>query len=229
MPSEKDAKSATCMICGKTQRIPAVYIEDDIPAGRSESDPQWNHYMKLLYKARNYRDIKVLSETADELDKLWYFENSRELAKLCRERIAEEQAKQATELERQKIDELRRKKSHKQHRIKMALLNMGVVALIIAISVIPMRLLKEPELAERYNKAIIFMEEGNYPFALKEFSELNGYKDSETMVLECKYRQAQKYMDEEKFGLAWDKFSAIADYKDAAALAEEAKEKLTNQ
>ena len=228
VPSEKDAKNATCKICGKTQRIPAVFIEDDLPAGRSDSDPQWNHYLELLYKARNYRDIKVLSETADELEKLWHFENSRELATLCRERIAEEQAKQAIELERQKIDELRRKKGHKQHHIKMGFLNLGVIALIIAITVIPMRLLKEPELAERYNKAIIFMEEGNYPFALKEFTELNGYKDSETMVFECKYRQAQKYMDEGKFRLAWEHFCEIADYKDAAALADKAKTKLSN-
>ena len=228
VPAEKGAKTATCKICGKNQRIPATVIEDDLPANRSDSDPQWNHYMKLLYKAKNYRDIDILSETADELERLWFFERSREMAKLCRERIAEEQAKRSKELERQRINKQRSEKGQKQYHIKMAFINAGVVALLIALTLIPSRLLKEPILADQYNKAIALMENGNYPFAITEFSELSGYKDSDTYVLECKYLQAQKYMDEGKFRLAWERFSDITGYKDSAELAKEAKSKLSN-
>ena len=228
VPAEKDAKTATCKICGKPQRITAEVIENVLPANRIDSNPQWKHYLELLYKAKNYRDIDILTETADELDRLWFFEGSREMAKLCRERNAEEQAKRAKELERQKINEQRSQKGQRQHRIKMAILNACVVALLIAITLIPGRLLKEPILADQYNNAIALMEKGNYPFAIKEFTELRGYKDSDTFILECKYLQAQKYMDEGKFRLAWQHFSAIAEYKDAAVLAEEAKAKLPN-
>ena len=72
------------------------------------------------------------------------------------------------------------------------------------------------------------MEKGNYLYAGTEFSDLDGYKDSDTYALECKYRQALTYMEQHQYRTAWERFSALGDYKDAAELAEQAKEKLTN-
>ena len=266
--TEKGSKSATCNICGKTQRIPAVVIEDREPITKNDYDPQRNRYEQLVHKARTYRDIKVLRETADEFYRLGTYEDSLQMAEFCEKRIAEEEAKYAQESDKQKIKDQRNKKGTKQYHIKMAILNAGVVILAIAITLLTNEIAKRPiynqgqslmaegryneasyyfgraghykdseELLKmcqtaildaQYNKAIADMENGHYIFAMEAFIHLDGYEDSETYILECRYRLGQKYMDEEKYQLAWQEFTDIADYKDAAELADAAKAKLSS-
>ena len=84
---EQGAKMATCNVCGKKQRVPDTLIDGKSLEARREYDPNWEHYEKLLHMARKYKDIKVLTETAEEFDRLANYRDSREMAEFCRKRI----------------------------------------------------------------------------------------------------------------------------------------------
>ena len=79
---ENGEQVVTCTVCGKTQSVPTTLIDDTPLATRNDYDPQWEHYSKLLYNARTYKDIRVLTETAEE----WL--NSAAIALLRRKRNA---------------------------------------------------------------------------------------------------------------------------------------------
>lgn len=260
---ERSTKNVICNVCGKKQNVPDWVFDEESAV---DHDPRQIHYEQLVRTARKYRDIKILTETANEFERLGDYENSREMAEYCRKRITEEKAKRNAESKVRDIDKERIAKGKKWYHIKLAMLNLSVVALVVVLTLLGNKLLKRPiynraeslmsegkyeeaifylekagryknseELLEtcqntildaRYTQAIADLEKGYHIFAMEQFKDLNGYKDSETYIFECQYRLAQKYMDEGKYELALEKFSNILDYKDAAEMSKSAKQKL---
>ena len=87
----------------------------------------------------------------------------------------------------------------------------------------------EAEMIEaRYNNAIETMNQGRYANAQHIFTELKGYKDSDTLALECQYQKALQLMNEENYNRALEEFESIGDYKDASEKADIARSKLTS-
>ena len=68
------------------------------------------HYLNLVQKARKYRDVKVLTETADEFYRLGTYKDSLKMAEYCLDRVAEEEQKRAEQKKIQEAEELLRKK-----------------------------------------------------------------------------------------------------------------------
>ena len=50
-----------------------------------------------------------------------------------------------------------------------------------------------------YNKAVALMDNGKYEDAISAFEALNGYKDSNTKILECKYNKAIALINDNKY------------------------------
>ena len=94
------------------------------------------HYQSLIRKAKTYRDIKVLTETADEFYRLGTYKDSLKYAEYCLERIKEEEQKQIKQAQLQEAEEQRRKKERTKYRIKMAIIYTIAAALLIAFIVI---------------------------------------------------------------------------------------------
>lgn len=94
------------------------------------------HYLNLVQKARKYRDIKVLTETADEFYRLGTYKDSLKMAEYCLDRVAEEEQKRAEQKKIQEAEELLRKKEQTKYRIKMAIIYTIAVALLIAFIII---------------------------------------------------------------------------------------------
>ena len=69
-----------------------------------------------------------------------------------------------------------------------------------------------------YNHAKKLLENGNYDLAYSEFEKLDGYSDSENMMLECRYLQAVKYRDAGDYELANKIFDSLGNYKDSKIL-----------
>lgn len=218
---EKDAKTAICNVCGKRQSVPAVVIEDKLPTTNNNHDPQWNHYAQLLHKARNYRDIKVLTKTAEEFDKLGDYQNSREMAEFCRKRISEEQTKRSEEADMRKVQDRYKDRARKINMFKMILLAVGVVGLVILITVVTNILAKGPT----YNQAQSLMAEGKYEDAIFWLNRINGYKDSEDLIDACQnaiweaeYQDALVHMDNGRYAFARLKLEELNGYKDSDTL-----------
>ena len=94
------------------------------------------HYLNLVQKARKYRDIKVLTETADEFYRLGTYKDSLKMAEYCLDRVAEEEEKRAEQKKIQEAEELLRKKEQTKYRIKMAIIYTIAAALLIAFIII---------------------------------------------------------------------------------------------
>ena len=93
-------------------------------------------YLNLVQKARTYRDIKVLTETADEFYRLGTYKDSLQMAEYCLDRIAEEEQKQIEQAKLREAEEQRRKKERTKYRIKMAIIYTIAAALLIAFIII---------------------------------------------------------------------------------------------
>ena len=68
----------------------------------------------------------------------------------------------------------------------------------------------------KYQKAVNMMEEGNYDQAVTAFQEMDGYRDSETMILESQYRKANRFMANNNYQEALVIFQQLGDYSASA-------------
>ena len=218
-------ETATCNVCGKKQSVPAEAVDDGPVATRSNYDPQWDHYEKLLHKARRYSDIRILKETAEEFDRLGDYENSWEMAQFCRKRIAEEEIKRQDEVRLQEIKDQRQLKGRKKNRLVMWLMNIGVVMIIVVPTLIWNAIINP---IRDYREAESLMAKGRYEDAIDIFADLDGFKDSEDRIAECeagiletKYNNAVDAMNNGRFSSAQSGFELLNDYKDSAELAVE--------
>lgn len=68
---------------------------------------------------------------------------------------------------------------------------------------------------KQYTDAVELMEEGRYDEAEELFSSLDGYRDSDTLLLQCEYEKGEKALSEERFDDALKIFRELGDYSDA--------------
>lgn len=97
--------------------------------------------------------------------------------------------------------------------------------LVVCLTVIPIAVIILALLAVfvlvpglKYNHAKSLLENGNYELAYSEFLALDGYSDSENMLLECRYVQAIKYRDAGDYELANKIFESLGNYRDSKIL-----------
>ena len=129
----KDRTTITCPFCNTIHLISS----DELNSEQSvESIQLEKYYQSLIQKAKTYRDIKVLSETADEFYRLGTYKDSLKYAEYCLERIKEEEQKQIEQAKLREAEEQRRKKERTKYRIKMGIIYTIAAALLIAVIVI---------------------------------------------------------------------------------------------
>lgn len=73
----------------------------------------------------------------------------------------------------------------------------------------------------KYQKAVNLMEEGNYDQAVTAFQEMDGYRDSETMILESQYRKANLFMETGNYQYAKEIFLQLDGYGESVEKAKE--------
>lgn len=223
---ENGEQVVTCTVCGKTQSVPTTLIDDTPLATRNDYDPHWEHYSKLLYNARTYKDIRVLTETAEEFDRLGDYQNSREMAEFCRNRITEEETKRSEKEERNKQETQDKVRSRRKYHIRMAFINAGVVALVILITV----LYNGSRRDRAYEQVMELIDSGEYEIAIQRLKKMDHIQNSEELIKECeaaltdsKYNDAIALMNESKYGSAEQIFIELSGYQDSDALAIECK------
>ena len=131
--AQEGKEEITCEFCGTVQPLPPAETNNDLSVEALQLE---RHYEKLVQKARTYRDIKVLTETADEFYRLGTYKDSLQMAEYCLDRAAEEEQKRIEEAKIQEAEEQIRRKRRKKHQIKMAFIYSLIAALVIAFVVI---------------------------------------------------------------------------------------------
>ena len=97
----------------------------------------------------------------------------------------------------------------------------GIVALILVACVLIGIFVIKPLV--NYNKAVELMEAGEYEAAIDRYAEKPDYKDSATLILECKYLIAGELFDDKSYVESEAAYLELGSYKDSATLANESK------
>ena len=96
--------------------------------------------------------------------------------------------------------------------LTVILITLVLISLLVIFLIIP---------GSKYNKAMKLLEKGEYDLAYSKFEELDGFYNSEEMLLECRYLQALKYRELGYFEFANKIFKNLGDYKDSRTLIHE--------
>ena len=119
----------------------------------------------------------------------------------------------AVKAPKQKEPKVRKPKKPVNKKLVVCLTVIPIVVIILALLAV---FVLVPGL--KYNHAKSLLENGNYELAYSEFLALDGYSDSENMLLECRYVQAIKYRDAGDYELANKIFESLGDYRDSKIL-----------
>ena len=199
---------------------------------------EWSRYLSLIKKGENktlipaYKYMKpnelppeFAYLQAQDMNNLGFIQDMiRGIKKIAGDKAAENKAKQE-ELDREIAN---RKAKHKKKTIAIIL---GVVVVLIIASVIfGPKLLK---LNQQYNVALGFEKSGQYEQAYSLFSSLDGYRDSEELMIRTKYERAVQLRDDAVqsgesvlFESSIEMFSSIIDYSDSAEQIEITKDQM---
>ena len=162
---------------------------------------------KQLAEIPGWRDADQLRadylKQADDLEAA--AQRLAEEKRLAAERKAEEKRKAAA---------LRKKRSK-----QIAIIGGVAVCVLAAVTAIWLLAIKpaveQRKLADQYDRAVALMNERNYTEAIAIFEGLNGYKESEAQLVECKYNYAVELYDAGQYQEAAIAFGAVGSYKDA--------------
>lgn len=148
-------------------------------------------------------------------------------------RLAAEQAKREAEQERRRIDReqkeeadriLAEKLEARRKKIKKAAIVISIPVIITIVFFIAFSIVNNAIIIpnSKYNDAIALMDAGKYSEAISAFEALDGYKDSQdkideckTAVLDSKYSHAIALMDSGKYTEAISAFKDLSGYKDS--------------
>jgi len=191
------------------QKIPGFKDADALAAQCPELEEEWRKesiYTKAkAVITRKYSSEKENAEEYVEAISLFRqipgYKDADELISSCEQRIQEIQELQAKETEEAKKEK------------KAVLIAVGIFFLLFVIIYIIWNVIIP---ASQYDDALDLMKAGKYEEAIEAFQELDGYKDSEDKIEECKYRQAIALMEIGKYKEAIIAFAEINDYKDSA-------------
>ncbi len=112
---------------------------------------------------------------------------------------------------------------------KKKLIPILAVALVLVIAAVAITFFTVIKPTMKYNEAVDLMHSKKYEDAIEIFSELDGYKDSETKINECNYKIAVKLMDDEKFEDALELFTELGKYKDSKTKINECNYAIANE
>ena len=195
---------------------------------KKNSDRREQDYQSWLEQAKNETDVAALRDLVEKFKALNGYRDSVALAQHCEKRAEEEQAKREAEAERQRKIKEREEKARAAKMRKIGILMAAVAAAVCAVLVVTKVIIPN----SHYQKALSYMENGDYDRAMQLFSELAGYKDSaekaqtcsEQTVLENAYVDANTLLSNGQYDDAIAAFGEISTYKDAAEKIEQAKQ-----
>ena len=177
------------------ERMAGIY-KDAVQAMQSaETESDYKSAAERFQSIPDYKDAKALA--AECLEKAEAAKKEAE-AKAEAERIAKEK-------------EMRRN--------KQIVVVTTATAAVMLVFVIVLNTVILP--AIDYNKAVGYMENGQYTEAIALFTELDGYKNSEDMIAETKYLTAVEYMENGQYNKAAALFSELGDYKGSEGMISE--------
>ena len=145
-------------------------------------------YQKWVKTAQSSTDPAELTEAAQGLEGLGAYFDSAAMAERCRQRAAEEQAKQKAEAERQREAQEAADKARAARNKKIGIFAAAAAVIAIAALLLVTRVVIP---GNNYKKAEALLASGQYDEAIEAFEALGNYKDSQDRISEGTYKKAQ--------------------------------------
>ena len=145
-------------------------------------------YQKWVKTAQSSADVEELTEAAQGLEGLGAYSDSAAMAGRCRQRAAEEQAKQKAEAERRRKTQEAADKARAAKNKKIDIFTAAVAVIAIAIFIVLTQVVIP---GNNYKKAEALLANGQYDAAIEAFEALGNYKDSQDRISEGTYKKAQ--------------------------------------
>lgn len=140
-----------------------------------------------------------------------YQEEQQKAEMLRMQKEAEE--KQRREQERIHREELE-KRTKKQKKLRISIASILCVA-FVAVIYCNTAFSEQDSKKGTYNLAMERFNENKYSEAINYFDEVIDYKDSEIMIIECRYQIAMSYFNKEQYYAAMPLFKLTSGYKDS--------------
>ena len=157
---------------------------------------------------------RLLSSICDEIKTKYEKHQESERRRKQREFEKAEQERKAEEA--RKAEEQRQKELVKARNKKIFL----IVASIVTVVIVFIVLLNSVIIPTRkYNDAVDLMNNGQYDTAIKAFEALDGYKDSNTQIKECRYLSAVEAQKSKDYYAAYAIFVELEKYSDSSSKA----------
>ena len=176
--------------------------------------------------------VQRLEKAIDQFKTLDGWKDSAEKIETYTQRIREIKEKEEADrvARRQRVEELRQAKIA-QDKKKKKITAITVIATVLTI-VLLVLLFKVIIPNSRYNTAMKLMDNGKYQEAITAFGKLDGYKNSQSQILECHYLHGLALMEDGKYKDAIAAFNAskkeVGEEKIAECEEELANIRLTN-
>lgn len=180
---------------------------------RNETNRKNAIYDKVVHKMEQSEQQKNPVETFERLTEA--LKNVQEIAgwKDADEKKLEIQEK--LEKAQKSVNNWKKEQEQRNKRNRLTAIAAAVVVLIISSICIVNATMK----VDRYETAVVYMNEGEYENAIKLFKKTKGYKRSEDYLESCQnevdYEQAIAYMDIGEYEKSIELFTELQDYKDS--------------
>ena len=185
------------------------------------SDVEIGTVSSLLKAIEVFESISGWKDSDEQIAKceakLPELREKEEKARIERERKAEqERIERERKAEQERIEAAKRAKRNKKIAVITTPIICAVIAFIIVLNTVIIPNIK-------YNEALDLMNSGQYLEAVSAFEAMDGYKDSESKIVECKYNYATTLMDEKKYADAILIYGELNGYKDSLTKIENCK------
>ena len=210
-------------------RLDSVYNDAMSAMNSAKEEKGYLHAADIFESIREHRDAAVLAQQCREKaeivrkDAIYNFAKTQSprtaiayFSKIPGWKDADEQIillQKKLEKERADAETAKQAAIQKARRIKKII---SIVAVVLCVAIATTLLLTFVIIpTNKYNDAKALMDAGNYIEAIAAFEALKGYKDSSSLLLECRYNAATTLMDTGKYTDAISAFRALGDYKDS--------------
>ena len=156
----------------------------------------------------------MLSSICEEIKTKYEKHQESERRRKQREFENAEQERKAEEA--RKAEEQRQKDLVKARNKKIFLIVASIVTVVIVFIVLLNSVIIP---TSKYNDAVYLMNNGQYDTAIKAFEALDGYKDSNTQIKECRYLSAVEAQKSKDYDAAYAIFVELEKYSDSSSKA----------
>jgi tetratricopeptide (TPR) repeat protein len=220
-----------CHVCGRDYQELAALVSE-LTEDKLRADYETRRKDNVYATAKNHMTGENISEYEAAINifrTIPGWKDADEQIEVCEKKIEEIKAKEEHEAEERRVAAEKAVAAAAKRKKRVAIITSVAVA-CIAFAVVLITVIIPNA---KYNSAVALMENGEYEAAIEAFKAMEGYKDSDDMIVEAEnrsvYATALDYMESGKYEEAIEQFESLGEYSDAQEKSKECQNLLNEE